>query len=178
MATDSNPDLIECPRCGSSWCESNRFGLLCPSCLYTQEVSAQNRGRPSVSPQDAAASGSEESEITEALGELIEQVPSDFQNWELRFTEERYLKMNAVQKQEQPEKSVTVFDVMIAEEGKNGRTYWQNIGVAFPLTNGSKGLSLKLHMFPGLRVFVMESIRPVGAAKHTREIEPVEETPF
>jgi hypothetical protein len=178
MATDSNPDLIECPRCGSPWCESNRFGLLCPSCLYIEEDPAQNRGRPSAAPSVAAASDSEDGEATLTLGELIESIPSDFTNWEISLNEERFLKMNAVQKQEQQEKSVTVFDVMIAEEGKNGRTYWQNIGVAFPLTNGSKGLSLKLHMFPGLRVFVMESIRPVGAAKHNRENDPVEETPF
>lgn len=83
--------------------------------------------------------------------------------------------MNTNQNQQKP---VTVYDVFTAEEAKNGRTYWHSIGVAFPLTNGSNGLSLKLHMFPNLRIVVKESIRAVGAAKASREELQEEVTPF
>ncbi len=72
--------------------------------------------------------------------------------------------MNAVQKTN-PDQTSTVFDVMVAEEAKNGKTYWHNIGVGFSLANGAPGLSLKLQMFPALRIFVKERIRSTDATK-------------
>ncbi len=84
--------------------------------------------------------------------------------------------MNKEQNTETREKQTIVFDVMIAEEGKNGRTYWQTIGVAFPLSNGANGLSMKLNMFPNLRIYIKESIRPVGASKS--KLEQTEDPQF
>ena len=97
------------------------------------------------------------------LGQVVEHIPSNYQNWTFYLTEERNFKMEQNINSEQ--KPITVFDVMIADEASNGRTYWRNVGAAFPLTNGSPGFSMKLHMFPNLRMIVKESIRPVGAAK-------------
>jgi len=70
------------------------------------------------------------------------------------------------------ESQVTVFDILLKDEGKNGKTYWRNIGVAFPLSHGSGGMALRMHMFPNLSIYVKESIRPVGSAK----VQQVSET--
>ena len=171
--------VAECPRCGSFGCEENGFDLLCPNCLFHEPIPsfARTGDHPSATPSDAMAPPVEDQEEPETLGEFIEQVPADLENWDLSLNQERILRMNAVQNNEQHEKPVTVFDVMIAEEGKNGKTYWHNLGVAFPLSK-TNGLSLKLHMFPGLRLKIMESIRPVGAARVSREEATAEDTPF
>lgn len=58
----------------------------------------------------------------------------------------------------------TVFDVMSVEENK-GNTYWNRIGVAWPLASGEVGFTMKLSMFPDLRIVVKESVRAVGSAK-------------
>lgn len=180
MGASDETSIIECPRCGRLACEQNGHELLCPHCLLHESLGsfARSEGNPSVSPSDAMALEFEDQFLPENLGEQIEQVPADYENWGLSLNQERILKMNVIKNDKQNEKSVTVFDVMIAEEGKNGKTYWHNLGVAFPLTNGSNGLSLKLHMFPGLRIFVKESIRPVGLAKTNRDETPAEDAPF
>lgn len=62
----------------------------------------------------------------------------------------------------------TVFDVMSVEENK-GRSYWNRIGVAWPLSNGEAGFTMKLSMFPELRIVVKESVRAVGQARVSAE---------
>ena len=176
-------ELIECPRCGTPHCEQTTADISCPNCLFYEPMEpiqsvTQIRGRPSGTPTDAVAPDTEKQSDAETLGEFIEQVPADIGNWSLSLNHERILKMNAVKNSESQAKQVTIYDVFTAEEAKNGRTYWHSIGVAFPLSNGSNGLSLKLHMFPNLRIVVKESIRAVGAAKANREEMREEDTPF
>ncbi len=69
-----------------------------------------------------------------------------------------------------------VFDVVVKDEARNGRTYWRTIGVAFPLNNGSPGFSLQLHMYPNLSIFIKESLRPYGVSKQSTNQE--DDTPF
>ena len=73
----------------------------------------------------------------------------------------------------------TVFDVMVVEENK-GNTYWNRIGVAWPLSTGEIGFTMKLNMFPELRIVVKESVRAVGMARQTAQKSrgDPEEAPF
>ena len=175
-------ELIICPRCGGNQCEWSPSEVFCEDCLLhevsTRELQHNRASKGLISLWDKKLRAENLGSEPETLGAYIEQIPSDPDNWNLKLDTEGNLKMNPTQKDDSKEIPVTVFDVMISEEARNGKTYWHNIGVAFPLTNGSKGLSLKLHMFPGLRVYVKESIRAVGAARATRENTLPEETPF
>lgn len=78
----------------------------------------------------------------------------------------------------EPKTPKTIFDVVVAEESKNGRTYWKTVGVAFPLLNGGTGLRLKLDMFPGLRLYVKESLKSAGPNKADQEVDQTEVVPF
>ncbi len=172
MDTISDSYLIDCPRCGRLSCECTQYELYCPHCqYYLAQTAAGEDGLGWLSSFSWESQSEDFFNSYINLGEFIEYVPSDPCNWSFGLSEEGNLKMNHIHSKEES-KPVTVFDVMIAEESKNGRTYWHNVGVAFPLTNGSNGLSLKLHMFPGLRLFVKESIRPVGAQKQNAEEAP------
>ncbi len=73
----------------------------------------------------------------------------------------------------------TVFDVMVVEENR-GNTYWNRIGVAWPLSTGEIGFTMKLNMFPELRIVVKESVRAVGMARVAAQkaTGDPEETPF
>lgn len=180
MATGSDRALINCPRCGSPSCQLDGSELYCPDCLYHEVLPGEGRikGRPSATPSDATALDLDALNFTQTLGDFIEQVPSQPEGWDLRLNSEGYLKMTPTPYSEnQEQKRPTVFDVVIAEEAKNGNTYWRTVGVAFPLSSGS-GLSLKLHMFPELRFFVKESLRSSNGQRPTKETNPGEDIPF
>ncbi len=171
-------ELIECPCCGRFTCEVTRVDLLCPHCLYHEILPKRDSSGGGVHLTAKDGASSEDSEfLMETLGEYIEGIPANYENWDLHLDSERNLKMNKAYQNENSEQSVKVFDVMVKEDAKNGATYWQKVGVAFPLTTGTNGLSLKLNMFPNLRLYVMESVRPVGAAKIEAENRQ-QDTPF
>jgi len=159
-------ESVDCPRCGRQTCEVSAQELFCPICNF-QEILSDT----SVLEEDH--------QFIQTLGQYIEYVPADYQNWDLNLNEERNLKMNATHNQEPEKTNVTFFDVMVKEDAKNGATYWQKVGVAFPLSTGTNGLSLKLNMFPNLRMYVMESIRSSGNSKSlTSNSHHSEEAPF
>lgn len=73
-------------------------------------------------------------------------------------------------------KKNNVYDVVVKDEARNGRTYWRTVGVAFPLNNGSPGFSLRLHMFPSLNIYVKESLRPSSVT--SKEQAETDNIPF
>jgi hypothetical protein len=42
------------------------------------------------------------------------------------------------------------YNLTVCEEGKDGKKYWNKIGVMFKREKG--GYSIKMHMFPGLNI--------------------------
>ena len=77
-----------------------------------------------------------------------------------------------------PKTPTVLFDVVVAEDSKNGNTYWHKAGVAFPLLNGAPGLRMKLDLYPGVRFYIKESLRSTGNLNAEVETENSEEAPF
>jgi len=47
-----------------------------------------------------------------------------------------------------------VFDILVIEKGKDEKSYWRNVGIAFENRDGS--INLKLYMFPDLSLQIRE----------------------
>ena len=59
---------------------------------------------------------------------------------------------------------MTKYRLTVPREAKNGKTYWDPVGVMFKRDNG--GYSIVLHMFPGLKVMAFPDDK-----KDTRPVE-------
>ncbi len=84
MAIPTDMYIIECPRCGGLSCEVTGMELMCPNCLY-HEASSEDFI------SSARTSSDTENSDFETLGENIEQIPSDFNEWNTPFDHERNL---------------------------------------------------------------------------------------
>ena len=64
----------------------------------------------------------------------------------------------------------TKYDILVAEQGRDGKTYWHRVGVAFPNTKTS-GLTVRLYGQPGTFI-IKESQKPTSQAALENEDTP------
>ncbi len=62
-------------------------------------------------------------------------------------------------------------------DGVMKKTYWNTVGRAWPLANGSDGLSLEIFMLGGQRFVIKESLRN-QASEVATTLNDADDTPF
>lgn len=58
------------------------------------------------------------------------------------------------------------YEVFVVQEGKDGRAFWREVGVAFENADGS--LSLRLHLLAGVTMQVRKAINREAATRSSR----------